>query len=302
MIMGKVVLVLGANGLFGSHAARAFAAAGWEVRRFQRGSDMAAAAVGADVIVNGLNPPNYHDWARLVPAITRDVLAAARASGATVILPGNVYVYGTEPGVWGPDTPHRPASRKGAIRAAMEAEYRAAGDVQVILLRGGDFLAPEDPKSFWNFMTLKGLAKGRIVSMAAPDVKRAYTYLPDMARIVVALAEKRAALPAFTDLPFAGHTLSTADLKAELERLTGQTLRITRFGWWQMRLLSPVWELARELREMRYLYDHGHALDPAPLAQALPGFRATPLEAVLRAHVERLMPAQGKISLTQTGR
>ena len=84
--------------------------------------------------------------------------------------------------------------------------------------------------------------------------------------------------------------------------MTGQALRMTRFGWWQMTLLSPFWELARELREMRYLYDHAHALDPAPLAQTLPAFRATPLDVVLREHLAHLIPAYGKVSLTQTGR
>ncbi|OZA01659.1 MAG: hypothetical protein B7Y02_17370 [Rhodobacterales bacterium 17-64-5] len=82
--------------------------------------------------------------------------------------------------------------------------------------------------------------------------------------------------------------------------------RITRFGWWQMTLLAPFWELARELREMRYLYDLPHGLDPAPLAAALPEFRATPLDVVLRAHLAHLMPGegpnQGRFSLAQTGR
>ena len=45
--------------------------------------------MGADVIDNGLNPPNYHNWAKLIPQITADVIAAAKASGATVLLPGN---------------------------------------------------------------------------------------------------------------------------------------------------------------------------------------------------------------------
>ncbi len=306
--MGKVVLVLGANGLFGGHAARAFASAGWEVRKFQRGTDMVAAAKGADVIVNGMNPPMYHDWATLIPAITRQVIAAAEASGATVIVPGNVYVYGTEPGLWGPDTPHRPNARKGKIRAQMEADYKAASQrgMQVIILRGGDFVAPEDNHSFWNMMTMKGLAKGKLVAMTAPDVKRAYAYLPDMARIAVALAEKRATLPTFSDMPYAGHTLSMNDLKAHLGRLTGQSLTVSRFGWWQMTLLAPFWELARELREMRYLYDHSHGLDPEPLAKALPDFRATLLDVILREEIAALVPVQGsdhgKVSLAQTGR
>ena len=71
---------------------------------------------------------------------------------------------------------------------------------------------------------------------------------------------------------------------------------------WLMTLTSPVWEMARELREMRYLYDHSHALDPEPLAKLLPDFRATPLDAVLREHLAHLMPDQGKVMATQTGR
>src|SRR5690554_4114169 len=130
--MTGTVLVLGANGKIGHHAALAFQAAGWQVRRYARGSDMTAAAMGADVIVNGLNPPNYHNWARLIPQITAQVIAAARASGATVILPGNVYNFGAIGGVWSEDTPHRPVSRKGHIREEMEAAYRASG-VQVIV-------------------------------------------------------------------------------------------------------------------------------------------------------------------------
>jgi nucleoside-diphosphate-sugar epimerase len=301
--MTKVVLVLGASGLFGSHVATAFGAAGWDVRRYQRGTDMNAAAMGADVIVNGLNPPMYHDWARLIPQITKDAIAAAKASGATLLVPGNVYVYGREPGLWGPDTPQRPASRKGAIRVTMEADYRAAAaaGTQVIVLRGGDFLAPDQPQSYWNMMVLKYLPKGRIVTPTGLEVKRAYAYLPDMARAAVALAERRTSLPAFADVPFAGLTLSLGDVKAAAEVLVGRSLKVSGFPWWAMTLAAPFWELARELREMRYLYDHSHALDPEPLQALLPGFRTTPFDTVLREHVAHLMP-QGSAMVTQTGR
>ena len=168
---GKV-LILGASGLFGAQAARAFAAAGWQVTPFKRGTDMAAAAQGHDLIVNALNPPNYHAWDRLIPQITAEVIAAGLASGATVLVPGNVYVYGTQPGPWGPGTPHRPVARKGAIRARMEADYRAATDrgLRVIILRGGDFIDPTSPRSFWNMIALKSVAKGRITTASAPGV------------------------------------------------------------------------------------------------------------------------------------
>jgi len=87
---------------------------------------MAQAAQGCDVIVNGLNPPVYRNWNTEIPRITRDVIAAARASGATVILPGNVYVFAPGPEVWRETTTHSPETRKGRIRAELGAVFRAA--------------------------------------------------------------------------------------------------------------------------------------------------------------------------------
>ena len=56
-IMAQTLLILGASGLFGSQAARAFAAVGWTVRKYQRGTDIVAAAQGADVIANAMSRP-----------------------------------------------------------------------------------------------------------------------------------------------------------------------------------------------------------------------------------------------------
>lgn len=304
--MMGTVLVLGATGNFGVNAAREFEAAGWQVRRWKRGTDMAAAAKGADVIVNGLNPPNYHAWDRLIPEITAEVLAAARASGATVLVPGNVYVYGDQPGPWGPETPHRPVARKGRIRAEMEAAYRAASaeGVRAIFLHGGDFVDPDSEKSFFNMLVLKKVPKGKITAFGAADVRRAYAYLPDMARAAVALAGMRAELPAFADITFPGHAFSIADLRRLVEAETGRTMRITRFPWWLMRLASPFWELAREMMEMRYLYETPHELSGEAFGQLLPGFRHTPLAEIIAAHppIRAAKGRQGRSISTQTRR
>lgn len=282
--MRGMVLVAGASGSFGAAAAGAFEAAGWQVKRFQRGTDMGQAARGCDIIVNALNPPMYHNWAQLIPEITAQVLAAARASGATVIVPGNVYVYGSQPGPWGPATPHLPCSRKGAIRATMEAAYRNS-NLPVILLRGGDFLDEAAPGTMVNMVTLKPLAKGRLTVAGTASVPRAYAYLPDMARVAVALAERRATLPRFADIPYAGLTFSMDAFKAEIEAQTATRLRYENLPWALMFLASPFWELARELREMRYLYNLPHRLDPGPLAQILPDHQVTPLAEVVARHL-----------------
>ena len=112
--MRQTVLILGGSGKIGSHTADAFWNAGWEVRHYDRKTgDMTAAAMGADVIVNGLNPPAYHDWERTIPAITAQVIAAAKASGATVIIPGNIYNFGDQPGVLDENTPQTAHTTQG---------------------------------------------------------------------------------------------------------------------------------------------------------------------------------------------
>ncbi len=289
--MARTALVLGASGGFGGQVALALQAAGWTINRYTRGTDLAAAARGADLIVNGLNPPGYHDWARLIPEITASVIAAARSSGATVLVPGNVYPYGIQPGPWGPDTPHRPTSRKGRIRATMEASYRQAatnGGPRTILLRGGDFLLPEAPQMLMNRMSLAKVAKGKIIAMGPANALHAYAYLPDMARAAVGLANLGDALPAYADIPFAGHAFTIRDLAAIVARLTGRPMQVTHFPLWFFTLVSPFWELARELREMLYLNRHAHEMDPAPLRRWLPQYQDTPLDTVIGAHLKAL--------------
>ena len=125
--MTQVALILGASGRFGRSAAEAFARAGWQVRRFQRGTqDLAEAASGAQVIVSGWNPA-YPDWAAQVPELHRQVIAVAEASGATVIVPGNVYVFGPQtPSPWCENSSHAAQNPLGRIRIEMEKAYRAS--------------------------------------------------------------------------------------------------------------------------------------------------------------------------------
>ena len=158
--MTKTVLILGASGKIGAHSAKAFRDAGWTVRRYRRGTDMAEAARGCDVVVNGLNPPAYHDWDRQIPRLTAQVIEAARASDASVILPGNVYHFGAQGGEWSEATPARPCARKGRIRQEMEQDYAASG-VQAIVLRAGNFIDPDGNDDVMRTLLLRDIRRGK---------------------------------------------------------------------------------------------------------------------------------------------
>ncbi len=284
--MTGTVLILGGTGKIGRHSAAAFEVAGWQVRHFdRRADDMASAAQGCDVIVNGLNPPNYHNWKNLIPRITSQVIGSAQYSGATVVLPGNVYHFGDSGGTWSEKTPPNPVSRKGRIRLEMERTYAASG-VQTIVLRAGNFIDPECRGCVMSEIYLRDLARGRITLPGPAETVQAMCYLPDWSRAAVALAEKRHRLSRFEDIPFPGHTLTALDIKYELERITGRSLRFKPFPWWAFTIASPVWELARELNEMRYLWETDHALSEGRLKTLLPDFESTPLGEVLQSSVQ----------------
>lgn len=293
----NIVLVAGASGNFGRNAATAFEAAGWTVRRYRRGTDMAAAAQGADVIVNGLNPPMYHNWPVLIPQITAEAIAAARASGATLLVPGTVYVYGSQPGPWTETTPHRYAVRKGRIRAEMEAAYRRAvaqDGLRVILLRGGDFIDPGNPGTMFDMLVLKWLAHGVILPTGKTASPRAYAYLPDMARAAVALAEERAELSPYEEVNMPGLTFSIGDLRAEIAVQTGRRPLALPFPWPLLRLAAPFHELSRELYEMRYLHDLPHRMSGEKFRRLLPEFQDTSFSEVVARQIAAVMPKAGR--------
>jgi len=279
--MSKTVLILGASGNIGRYSVAAFKKAGWQVKTYDRSSgDMTDAARGVDVIINGLNPPGYHNWAGLVPEYTQQVIAAAKSAGATVIVPGNVYNFGATPGTWDENTPQNPNTRKGRIRVAMESAYRDAG-VRTVILRAGSFVTPDGKNDVMGLVYLRSISKGQLVTPGNADALQAFCYVPDWARAAVALAEMRADLQSFEDIPFPGHAFSALDLQRQLQDTLGRKIKLVGFPWLVMKIAAPFWELARELKEMRYLWSTPHQLSATKFARLLPDFQATDLKTVM---------------------
>jgi nucleoside-diphosphate-sugar epimerase len=281
--MDKTVLILGVSGKIGSHSGEAFARAGWAVRTYdRRASNLSQMAQGVDVIVNGFNPPAYHDWARLIPRITNEVIQAASVSGATVIVPGNVYNIGAQGGEWSEMTPHRPTTRKGRIREEMELTYEASG-VRTVILRAGNFIDPRHNGDVMSLLFMRSIRRGVLTVAGDPGAMQSYCYVPDWARAAVLLAEKRTALAKFEDVPFAGHSFTAEQLRDFASQHLGRPIRFEKFPWWALSLTAPFWELAREMLEMRYLWSTPHTLSGTKLQRLAPEFEATPLEQVMRA-------------------
>jgi nucleoside-diphosphate-sugar epimerase len=297
----STVIILGAKGRFGQAAMSAFAKAGWDVRAFGRGFTGAApagvtliegdafdvdvltrACTGCDVIVNALNLP-YQNWACDLPRLTQAVIAAARASQARVMIPGNVYVYGVDaPEILTETTPWRPTTRKGHLRVVMENAYKDAG-IPTIVLRSGDFIVRGSSDNWFDgYMTTKSHA-GKTMYPGPLDRMHAWAYLPDMARAMVSLAETRGNFSMFEEFSFEGYAMDGMTFMAGIERATGKAQKVSGMPWALLRMIGLVSPKMREVYEMRYLWNVPHRVDGTKLARYLPDFEPTPVEDALKA-------------------
>ena len=309
----KTVLVLGASGGIGGEVARQLRDAGWQVKGLKRGmagatavrdgihwlrgdalnaDDVALAARGCGVIVHAVNPPGYRDWDRLVLPMLQNSIDAAKANGATLVLPGTVYNFGPDAfPLLREDSPQRPVTRKGAIRVEMEARLRAASEqgARVIVVRAGDFFGPQPGNNWFSQGLVKpGTPVTRISNPAAPGAGHQWAYLPDVARTMVELLARRATLPAFASFHMAGHWDATGRQMAEaiqrvVARRTGRAPRIAAFPWWLLTLAAPLVTTFKEMGEMRYLWRQPVRMDNARLVAALGREPHTPLDEAVEA-------------------
>jgi nucleoside-diphosphate-sugar epimerase len=303
----KIALVIGAAGGIGGATAAALSRHGWTVRgltrRAQTGNadiewiagdamnaaDVLRAAQGASLIVHAANPPGYRNWATQVLPMIDNTIAAAKAVGARIVLPGTIYNFGADAfPVLHEASPQHPSTRKGAIRVEMEKKLKAAANdgVPALIVRAGDYFGPKTTgNSFFSAaMVHPGSPVTRIINPARSGSSHAWAYLPDVGETIALLIDREDALGDFEVFNFAGHQLASGEMPAAIAKAAGKPkLRVWPLPWFAVVALQPFVRLFREMAEMRYLWSESISLDGGKLAAFL-GDRLprTPLDIAVR--------------------
>jgi nucleoside-diphosphate-sugar epimerase len=305
--MSKRVLVLGAAGRLGAAAAEAFREAGWQVVSFVRpgagrrvppgtevieSEDRAAvgeAAQGADLLLHALNTP-YPQWERLALQHLYVAIEAAEAAGATLMFPGNLYNFGDGmPPEVDETTPMRPTSHKGRLRVLMEQRLREATErgMRAIVLRAGDYFG-HGRGSWLDLVIAREVGRGRVTYPGPLDVVHEWAYLPDLARTLVRLAERRSELPAYASFGFAGHAVTGTELAAAMAAAMQRRLKVKRMSWWLLRTVGRLSPMGRELAEIEYLWHVPHRIAGAGLEAAIGPVPHTPLNLAVATALRRM--------------
>ena len=305
-------LVLGATGSFGSHVTAALLAKGWTISALARdpdaarrktgvnmpiewikgdamvAADVAEAARGAELIVHAVNPPRYRNWAGTVMPMLESTIAAAKAEGARIVLPGTVYNYAPDagPGI-AEDAVQAPVTRKGAIRARMEERLReaAAEGLKSLVMRAGDFFGPAADNSALAWLVVKSGGGARAVLRPGPaKTGHAFAYLPDLARATALVLERDGELDDFETFHFGGSWLTPLALR-DAVRAASERPRLPSFPfpWLVVSAMAPFDETMREMLEMRYLWRRPIGLDNGKLVAFLGEEPRTPLVSAIQA-------------------
>lgn len=307
------VTILGINGRIGNHTAKAFAAAGWDVTGFGRSNrhpiegvrfaqgnsdsvaDMRAAIGDSSVVVNALNPP-YDEWDKgRMEAMHARVVDAMGTDGKTMLFVGNIYNYGPDQRYVTPDLPQLGTSGKARIRQrseAMLAEAAKRGDIQVLILRAGDFYGPDSQEDWFDQAILREAGKGKLALMGDRGVGHSWAYLPDLGRAFEKLGWHRKEFGAFENFHFAGNFVTPEQMGAAITKAAPVPLKVSYFPRFVLGLMGLTNPIMREVFKMRYLWEHPMELKDPRLDAILGAGFATPFDTAVAASIAEFFPAR----------
>ena len=150
-------------------------------------------------------------------------------------------------------------------------------------MRAGDFFGAHAGNNWFG----QGLVKaGRPVAAISvpgrPGVGHQWAYLPDVARTMVELIERRDTLEPFARFHLGGHwDVDGTQMAQAVRRVAqrhGMRPTVRRFPWWLVWVAAPFVTTMREMLEMRYLWREPLRMDNARVTAALGREPVTPLD------------------------
>lgn len=307
--MSPLFAVIGGTGFAGAATVNAFVERGHRVRVISRHVKPEArpnvetiAADANDVAsltkaLEGVHTavlcarPEYWRWpTELVPMFQRAIDAASSA-GTRLVLCDNLYAYGIPDGPLTETSPLRPHGPKGRARkegAELMMRAHELGEVKVAIGRAADFFGP-GVDSTPTKMLFGNAVQGKSVRLfGTGDTLHSVSFIEDVGRGLVTLAEHDEAFGQVWHLPVAPPMTEQAWVRRIVE-LAGTGVSVSTTAPWAvhaiyrvMGLFSP---LLRELPEMQYQHELPFVVDDSKFVNAF-GQRATPMDEAVRVTLE----------------
>lgn len=306
-------VVVGAAGATGRRVAAALLAQGFPVRALSRDGrgkptqgraqptwvaadatdleSMTVACSGAAAVYHCAMPP-IERWRPDFPVMTDVIIEATARAGARLVYADDTWMYGQVTGPMTPDTPWRPVSPHGVLRAWLAERMltaAAAGRLPVSIVRAGE-LYGAGVRSMIADNVFAGVARGRVAHwFGDPDQPITPTLVDDFARTLAAVGVLDSEDSAVWHVPHPATTTGRAFV-TEAARQAGRRIRLLSHGRSQLRIAGLVSPLAREGSELVYQFEQPFVVDGSA-TQARFGVRPTPyadgIAAILAGYLDQ---------------
>jgi nucleoside-diphosphate-sugar epimerase len=244
-----------------------------------------AAATGASVVYQALNPP-YYLWHELFPGLQASALAAAKSANARFVSIENLYMYDSSRPMT-EDSPVAPVSKKGALRQAMAAGVMAAhkrGEVRTTALRSSDYYGPGVLGSALGERVFNNLVAGKKAQIiGSAKMPHSFAYIEDVGNAAAALGMNDEALGQVWIAPHAP-ARTQGEIVEEACAVLGMEPRFSVVSPLMMRLAGLLNPDARASVEMTYEFTAPFVVDSTRIEREL-GLSATPVKVAIERTV-----------------
>jgi len=218
-------------------------------------------------------------WAAIWPRIMDNTIEACKRAGARLIFFDNVYMYGRVLGPMTEETPFRPTSRKGEVRAAIATalikEWQAGG-LTALIARAADFYGPHAKNGIPNTMVFAPLSQGGTAMCLVNDLlPHSYTYVPDAAEALVTLAASETAWNQTWHMPTAPRPLTGGEFITAAAEAMGRKAKYRVLSRRMVKLYGFFNPVVGEVHEMLYQNSAPYLFDSSKYARSF-GFAGTP--------------------------
>lgn len=225
-------------------------------------------------------------WQKQWPAIMKNVIRACKLHESKLVFFDNVYMYGPVHGAMTEDTPFKPVSEKGDVRASvarMLLREMEQGNLSAVICRSPEFYGPRNTLSTITPTIFDNIKKNKKPQIIASDSKlRSMIYTPDAGRATALIGNTPDAYGQTWHLPCQDPPLTQKEFMALISRILGRELKYTVLRKWMIRLAAISQPVVREMLEMLYQFDRDYVFDSTKFKKRFPDFRITSYEEGLR--------------------
>ena len=256
-------------------------------------ADLLTALTTDAVALYSCAAPTFHRWTVEWPPLATALQTAAERTGAVLAIACNLYGYGPVDQPMTEDLPLAATGPKGRLRARIwenALNAHRAGRLRATEVRSSDYLGAWSHSQLGDRVVPRLLAGRTVQVLGSADQPHSWTFVDDVARLLVRVAEDERAHGRAWHVP-SEPPRTQRQAVADLCRVAGvPPVEVTVLHRPLVRAAGVVSPTIREVGEVLYQFERPFVLDSSA-AQRTFGLRPTPWERALETVVRQYRAA-----------